>query len=168
MSFKSKTLTMIAMVLALATTPCGRAPAAPGDSGVPVRTNATANALPAVVVHKNPSCGCCLAWVEHLRSAGFEVDVRDEDDLDSIKHRVGVPSDKRSCHTAEVGGSFVEGHVPASDIKQLLREKPTARGLALPGMPIGSPGMERPDGSTQPYAVELVGADGSSSVFARH
>lgn len=124
--------------------------------------------LPGVVVHKSPTCGCCNAWVEHMRKAGFEVAVRNEDDLHPVKLRAGVPLAKGSCHTAIVGGYFIEGHVPAADVKRLLAERPDARGLAVPGMPLGSPGMEVPDGRTQPYAVELVADDGSTTVFARH
>lgn len=127
-----------------------------------------AAALPLVLVHKSASCGCCGAWVEHMRSAGFSVEVRDSENLDPVKIRVGVPFGKGSCHTAEVGGYFVEGHVPAADIKRLLAEKPDARGLVVPGMPAGSPGMEMPDGRIQPYLVELVGRDGTTSAFARH
>lgn len=125
-------------------------------------------ALPTVVVHKSPSCGCCGAWVEHLRTAGFTVEVRDQDNLEPVKSRLGVPYGKGSCHTAEVGGYFVEGHVPAGDIRRLLAQHPDARGLALPGMPIGSPGMESPDGHVQPYTVELVAHDGSTRDFTRH
>lgn len=127
-----------------------------------------ANALPPVVVHKSPSCGCCTHWVDHLRQSGFEVEVRDIDNLDPVKTRVGIPPGKGSCHTAEVAGYFVEGHVPAADIKRLLAERPDVRGLTLPGMPLGSPGMEVPDGTVQPYAVELVARDGTTAVFARH
>lgn len=125
-------------------------------------------ALPPMLVHKSPTCGCCEVWVEHVRKAGFDVQVRDHDDMAPIKSRLGIPYGKGSCHTAEVGGYFVEGHVPAIDIKRLLAEKPNAKGLAVPGMPAGSPGMEMPDGRVQPYAVELVGRDGSTSEFARH
>lgn len=124
--------------------------------------------LPRMVVHKSANCGCCGLWVDHLREAGFQVEVRDSDDLSPVKERVGVPLGKGSCHTAEVGGYFVEGHVPAQDIKRLLVQKPDAKGLVLPGMPAGSPGMEMPDGTTQPYTVELVGRDGAITVFARH
>lgn len=127
-----------------------------------------AGALPMVIVHKSPTCGCCGAWVEHMRSAGFEVEVRESDDLDPIKKSLGVPADKASCHTAQVGDYFVEGHVPADDVKRLLAEHPDARGLAVPGMPAGSPGMEVPAGSEQPYSVDLVASDGSSSPFAQH
>ena len=131
----------------------------------PQRADAT---LPRMVVHKSASCGCCGSWVEHMRTAGFQVEVRDSDNLNPIKQRVGVPLGKGSCHTAEVGGYFVEGHVPAQDIKRLLAQKPDAKGLVLPGMPAGSPGMETPDGTTQPYTVELVGRDGALTAFARH
>lgn len=124
--------------------------------------------LPVVVVHKSPSCGCCGLWVDHLRQAGFQVEVRNEDDLNPIKERVGVPFGKGSCHTAEVAGYFVEGHVPAEDIKRLLSEKPSAKGLVLPGMPLGSPGMEVPDGTVQRYTVELVDQDGTTAAFAQH
>ena len=124
--------------------------------------------LPVMLVHKSATCGCCGAWVDHMRAAGFNVDVRDVDDLDSVKSRVGIPFGKGSCHTAEVGGYFVEGHVPALDIKRLLAEKPDAKGLVVPGMPAGSPGMEMPDGRVQPYVVELVSRDGTTSDFAHH
>ena len=103
-----------------------------------------------------------------MRKAGFTVEVHDLDNLDPVKTRVGIPAGKGSCHTAEVGGYFVEGHVPAADVKRLLALKPDAKGLVLPGMPMGSPGMEMPDGSTQPYTVELVQRDGTTSVFAQH
>ena len=128
----------------------------------------TLAAGPLVVVHKNASCGCCNGWVSHLRKAGFEVDVRNVDNMSPVKERVGVPAGKGSCHTAEVAGYFIEGHVPAADVKRLLAEKPAARGLVLPGMPLGSPGMEMPDGRTQPYTVELVGRDGATTSFAKH
>lgn len=124
--------------------------------------------LPRVLVHKSPTCGCCSLWVDHLRDAGFMVDVRNEENLIPVKERVGVPYGKGSCHTAEVGGYFVEGHVPAEDIKRLLARKPDAKGLTVPGMPMGSPGMEMPDGRRQPYTVELVKRDGSTVVFAEH
>ena len=125
-------------------------------------------ALPLVVVHKSPTCGCCESWITHMKAAGFPVEVKDVDNLDAIKTKVGVPYGKGSCHTAEVGGYFVEGHVPATDVKRLLAERPQAKGLTVPGMPAGSPGMEVPDGTVQPYAVELVALDGTTTVFAHH
>ena len=168
--------------LALALTACARSPqsmpaandahSAVGAVEVPMHmpsaTATTQAALPLMTLSKNASCGCCGLWVEHMRQAGFAVEVHDLDNLDPIKTRVGVPAGKGSCHTAEVGGYFIEGHVPAEDIKRLLAEKPDAKGLVLPGMPMGSPGMENPDGRVQPYTVELVALDGSTSVFAQH
>ena len=129
-------------------------------------TATAAAALPTLVVHKSAYCGCCKLWVDHMKKAGFKVEVVETEQLDAIKDRVGVPRDQRSCHTAEVGGYFVEGHVPAEDVKRLLKEKPKAKGIAVGGMPMGSPGMEMPDGSKQPYKVMLVGADGQTKVFA--
>ena len=129
---------------------------------------AVQSALPKVLVHKSPSCGCCGAWVDHMRQAGFEVQVDETDELEPIRKRLGVPYAKGSCHTAEVGGYVVEGHVPAADIKRLLAEKPKAKGLVLPGMPMGSPGMESPDGRVAPYTVELVGMNGTTTAYAQH
>jgi hypothetical protein len=123
---------------------------------------------PRVVVHKSESCGCCKLWVSHLEQAGFVVQVVNEDNLGPTKERVGVPYGMGSCHTAEVEGYFVEGHVPAADIRRLLRERPQAKGLTVPGMPAGSPGMEVPSGQVDPYDVFLVANDGSTSVFAHH
>lgn len=130
--------------------------------------NGDNHAQPRLVVTKTPTCGCCHLWVEHMQQAGFQVEVRDVDDLGSVKERVGVPYGKGSCHTAEIEGYFVEGHVPAGDVKRLLAERPDAKGLTVPGMPMGSPGMETPDGRVQPYVVELVARDGSTSPFAHH
>ena len=143
------------------------AEADPAVPAVPAMTPVDAS-LPLVVVHKSPSCGCCVAWVEHMQHAGFVVEVRNVDNLDPVKTRVGVPAGKGSCHTAEVGGYFVEGHVPADDVKRLLAERPDAKGLTVPGMPMGSPGMEVPDGRVQAYTVELVGREGATSAYAQH
>jgi hypothetical protein len=124
--------------------------------------------LPTVTVFKNETCGCCNLWVEHLRKAGFTVNANNVDNLGPIKEQVGVPIGQGSCHTAQVGDYFVEGHVPADDIKRLLRERPHAKGLAVPAMPMGSPGMESPSGEVQPYDVLLVAKDGATSVYAHH
>jgi len=140
-------------------------PAARTDASAAASTTAD---LPLAVVHKSPTCGCCGLWVEHLQKAGFRVEVRNEDNLNSVKERLGVPYGKGSCHTAEIGGYFVEGHAPAEDIKRLLSERPNAKGLVLPGMPLGSPGMEVPDGTVQPYTVELVQPDGTTIAYAGH
>ncbi|MGV6482797.1 DUF411 domain-containing protein [Stenotrophomonas indicatrix] len=143
--------------------------AAAAASAVAVTAGATIDPeLPLAIVHKTASCGCCGVWADHLKAAGFPVEIRDTDDMHPVKQRLGVPAGKASCHTAEIGGYVVEGHIPASDIKRLLKERPTARGLVLPGMPAGSPGMEMPDGYVQPYTVELVLADGSTQPFAQH
>lgn len=161
----------------LATAACARAaeessatPVASEAPAAPAKVSAAESdpALPLAIVHKTASCGCCSVWVDHLKAAGFQVDVRDTDDMSPIKVRLGVPVGKASCHTAEIGGYVVEGHIPAEDIKRLLAERPAARGLVLPGMPAGSPGMEMPDGYVQPYTVELVRADGSTEPFAQH
>jgi hypothetical protein len=112
---------------------------------------------PTIIVSKDPNCGCCVGWAEHLRTSGFTVDVHDVTDLGPVKARLGVPSDLAACHTAEVGGYVIEGHVPAGAIRRLLREKPQAKGLAVPGMPTGSPGMEVPGSPPEEYAVILFG-----------
>ena len=112
----------------------------------------------AITVHKDPNCGCCSGWVSHLRQAGFTVTTIDSAELDAVKTRLGVPDDLAACHTAQVAGYVVEGHVPALALERLLAEKPDAIGLAVPGMPIGSPGME--GGSPEQYDVVLFGPAG--------
>lgn len=124
--------------------------------------------LPAVTVYKTPTCGCCTLWAEHMAEAGFEVEAVDVADLGAVKRRLGVPRSLGSCHTAVVGGYLVEGHVPASDVKRLLAEAPEAAGLAVPGMPIGSPGMETPGRAPERYEVALFTREGLATVFARH
>jgi hypothetical protein len=119
-----------------------------------------------IVVYKSPTCGCCGKWVEHLQSAGFHVVVHDTEDVDAVKDESGVPGALRSCHTAIVGRYVIEGHVPASDIRQLLRQRPAIGGLAVPGMPVGSPGME--GGSSERYDVLTFGGSSPARVFARH
>jgi hypothetical protein len=160
----------------LLATACARAseeavssPATATASAVEATAGATIDReLPLAIVHKTASCGCCGVWADHLKAAGFAVEIRDTDDMHPVKQRLGVPAGKASCHTAEIGGYVVEGHIPASDIKRLLKERPTARGLVLPGMPAGSPGMEMPDGHVQPYTVGVVVADGCTQPFAQH
>ena len=125
-------------------------------------------ALPLVTVRKHPTCGCCSVWIDHLRDAGFPVEAHDVEDMAAVKDAAGVPQAMGSCHTAEVAGYFIEGHVPASDIARLLRERPSARGLAVPGMPVGSPGMEHPQGIVHPYQVLLVEEDGNTREFSRY
>lgn len=125
-------------------------------------------AAPQIAIHKDPNCGCCKVWAAHLRNAGFKVTEHEEDDMALIKRKLGVPEGKYSCHTAEVDGYVIEGHVPAADIKRLLAERPDAKGLTVPGMPLGSPGMEVPDGRADAYTVELFKADGSSAPYAEY
>ena len=118
-------------------------------------------------IYKSPYCGCCGAWVDHVTANGLKPVVQDMDDVTPVAKKVGVPDAMRSCHTAVIGGYFVEGRVPASDIRKLLRERPKARGIAVPGMPIGSPGMEQGN-RRDAYDTLLVLQDGSTRVFVKH
>lgn len=152
---------------ATAATPAANA-GAPAPAQAPMHSPVPDAGSGLLVVHKNAHCGCCVVWIEHMRKAGFAVQVHDHEDMGPIKERNGVPYAKGSCHTAEIDGYFVEGHVPAADVKRLLAERPDARGITVPGMPAGSPGMEMPDGRVQPYSVELVHRDGSTTEYARH
>jgi hypothetical protein len=124
-------------------------------------------AAPAVEVFKTPTCGCCGKWVEHLRANGFAVKVTDLGDLTAVKSKHGIPARLQSCHTATVDGYVVEGHVPAQDVKRLLKERPRVTGIAVPGMPIGSPGMEV-NGVVHPYDVIAFDRQGGARVFASH
>jgi hypothetical protein len=117
-----------------------------------------------MTVYKSPTCGCCSAWIEHVRRAGVRVLARDLDDFTEMKRAFGVPPALESCHTAQIGRYLVEGHVPADLVLRLLREQPDARGLAVPGMPIGSPGME--GGTPERYDVLLFDRAGRTRVFA--
>ncbi|KQQ17598.1 metal-binding protein [Methylobacterium sp. Leaf122] len=117
-----------------------------------------AEPLPEIQVTKDPSCGCCAAWVDHIRAAGYPVHVT-EAPVNPLKARLGVPRSLASCHTAQVGGYVIEGHVPAGAITRLLAEKPQATGLAVPGMPVGSPGMEIYGMPPDTYEVVLFGPD---------
>jgi hypothetical protein len=122
-----------------------------------------------VEVWRSPTCECCGAWVAHLEQNGFEVKVNETPPatLDRIKRQAGIGEDLAACHTGKIDAYVIEGHVPAADIKRLLAEEPDAIGLAVPGMPVGSPGMEQ-DGTTEPYDVLLIKKDGTTDVFARH
>ena len=127
----------------------------------------TAAGATRVIVFMNPDCGCCGAWVDHMKAEGFKVEVRELEDVTPIARRLGVPDELRSCHTAQVGKYFVEGHVPAADVRKLLKDRPNARGIAVPGMPVGSPGMEQ-GGRQEPYSTLMVGRDGRFRAFADH
>lgn len=126
---------------------------------------AQANAATIAVV-KDPACGCCTQWIEYLRRSGFVVTVTDTPEQPQISARMGVPEDLRGCHSATIDGYVVEGHVPAEDIRRLLAERPAATGIAVPGMPMGSPGMEQ-GGMKDAYVTVLFG-DKGQSLFARH
>lgn len=128
--------------------------------------SALAQRMPLVTVYKSPTCGCCKDWVKHLESNGFHVEAHDVTDLDRVKRNLGVRPQYASCHTAIADGYTLEGHVPADDIKRLLAERPKGRGLAVPGMPGGSPGME--SAPKQPYATLLIDDQGDARVFAQH
>jgi hypothetical protein len=122
-----------------------------------------------LTVYKTPWCGCCSGWVTHMRRAGFVAREVVLEDLAPIRQRHGIRFEQASCHTAVAGPYAIEGHVPPQDVLRLLRERPKkARALIVPGMPLGSPGMESPRGDKEPYQVLLLNTDGSTRVFARH
>ena len=123
-----------------------------------------------MTVHKDPNCGCCTAWAKRMKATGeFAPNLVDESDIATLKANLRVPPELASCHTTEVAGYVIEGHVPAADIARLLKEKPAGViGLAVPGMPAGSPGMETPDGQRETYEVVSFTSDGRQSVFARY
>ncbi|HEX8907251.1 MAG TPA: DUF411 domain-containing protein [Longimicrobiaceae bacterium] len=170
MDFDSFGRTLLRGALALSLTAavaCGsnagtRQPAERTTGGAPAATPADA---PLAVVYKSPTCGCCNAWVDHMRQSGFRVETHDTDNVDQVKNESGVPQNARSCHTAKVGAYAIEGHVPADLVKRLLQEHPAdIAGLAVPGMVTGSPGMEGPN--PQHYDVIAFHKDGTTSVYA--
>jgi len=136
-------------------------------SPAPGHVTDTTDTLPEITVWHSPTCGCCTEWINHLEQAGFPVRSHAQHDVAMIKHRLGLPNDLASCHTGMVDGYVIEGHVPAADIKRLLKERPFVRGLSVPGMPIGSPGMEMGD-RVDPYEVLSFDEDGKTEVFSRH
>jgi hypothetical protein len=125
-------------------------------------------AKPVVHVWKSPTCGCCHLWVEHLKTAGYPVEVEDVADINAVKREHGVPVRAWACHTALVDGYLVEGHVPAATIDRLLAERPEVAGIATPGMPIGSPGMEVPGMEPQPYQVVSFTEQGQVALYEQH
>jgi hypothetical protein len=136
--------------------------------GVLAPVSARAEGAPSVTVYKDPSCGCCTKWVEHLRAAGLRLTVFDRSDMDALKDSLGVPSSLRSCHTAVAGKYVIEGHVPAADLRRLVSSAPKGvLGIAVPDMPAGSPGMEM-GARRDRYDVIAFSANGKTSVFARH
>ena len=136
--------------------------------GSALAQRAASGAAPMVQVYKSPTCGCCANWVKHLQQHGFRTQVTDMENVADIKAQRGVPARAQSCHTAVVDGYVIEGHVPATDVQRLLKERPAVLGLAVPGMPIGSPGMEVPNMKPQPYDVLAFDKQGQLRVFASH
>lgn len=140
---------------------CSKRNATDNDAAAPaILASATA-----MTVIRNPGCGCCGAWAEIARKAGFQVTMTEEADPLAVKRRYGVPEQLASCHTTLVGGYVVEGHVPIPAVQRLLRERPSIKGIVVPGMPVGSPGMEVPDGTKEPFQVLAFDATGKVSVF---
>jgi hypothetical protein len=127
-----------------------------------------AQAAQAITIYKTPWCGCCGAWVQHMTAAGWTATVRELEDLAPIRRRYGVPDALASCHTGVVGSYAIEGHVPAEDVARLVRERPEAFGLTVPGMPAGSPGMPAPAGRAQAFQTLLIRKNGTTRVFASH
>ena len=121
-----------------------------------------------VEVFKSPTCGCCSKWVEYMRKSGFDVRATNVSDLTAVKRKYGVPENFLSCHTATVGGYTIEGHVPAADVRRLLKERPAVVGITVPDMPAGSPGMEVEGMKAQPFNVISFDKAGKTQVFARH
>ena len=143
--------------------------AAAGAAAIAAHPSLALAAAPVpITVYKSPTCGCCKKWNEHLEANGFAVTTFDVEDVGPTKERLGVPRDFVSCHTGFVGGYAVEGHVPAADIHRLLKEKPRVVGLAAPGMPMGSPGMEIPGRQADAYDVIAFARDGKRTVWAKH
>lgn len=139
-----------------------------GATGFAVQSSCgRAAPFPEIKAYRNPGCGCCEKWVQHLKDAGFAITMEDDGNLAVRKAELGVPDDLQSCHTAIVGDYIIEGHVPAEDIILFLAENPDARGLAVPDMPMGSPGMEM-DGMKDAYDVVVFSRDGSRKVYAHH
>jgi hypothetical protein len=136
-------------------------------AGFVASTASAGPAAPTIDVYKSPTCGCCTKWIDHLKANGFAVRSHDTQDVAQHKQRLGIPAGYDSCHTAEVGGYVIEGHVPARDIRRLLKEKPQARGLTVPGMPIGSPGMEQ-GSHKDAYEVILLDKNGAPRVYSRY
>lgn len=121
-----------------------------------------------ITVYKTPWCGCCAGWVKHLDAAGFATRVVELEDLTPVRAKYGVPPALSSCHTGVSGGYVFEGHVPIADVERLLAERPKARGLAVPGMPVGSPGMEAPGRPADAFETLLMLTDGSARIYTRH
>lgn len=136
-------------------------------ANTPSGASPTRAAAASMTVYRDPSCGCCEAWAGIARNAGYQVELIDHPDMAAIKRQSGVPDELLSCHTTVIGGYAIEGHVPLGNVERLLKERPVGvKGLAVPGMPRGSPGMEMPDGSKDRFEVLAFDAAGRTSVFS--
>ena len=157
------------LLLALGVLPLAGLARAAAPSAAKGSAPAAAAPLTEVQVWKEPTCGCCKDWIAHMEANGFKVFVN-VGGTNATRARLGIPQNLASCHTALVGGYAIEGHVPAREIRRLLKEKPAAIGLSAPGMPIGSPGMDTPayNGKKNPYNVMLVARNGSASVYQKY
>lgn len=133
-----------------------------------VWTAAQSTAKPQMTVYKSATCGCCKNWVEHMKANGFDVKAIDVDDIDKVKRDHGVPAAAESCHTGIVNGYVVEGHVPADAVMKMLKEKPAIAGIGVPGMPMGAPGMEMPNGQKEPYTIVAFDKAGKTTVYQKH
>lgn len=131
-------------------------------------TGGQQEAAPRMVVYKSPTCGCCGQWVAYMRAQGFVVETKDVNDLASVKESLGIPKSVWACHTAVVDGYVVEGHVPAEQVQRLLKERPDVAGIAVPGMPVGAPGMEVPGRPAEPFQVVAFDKSGEVEVIATY
>jgi hypothetical protein len=155
------------MILAVVLAACG-APAPSEPASSPAEARPPAPSTPTeIVVYKSPSCGCCGDWAEHMEANGFTVQVKNVNDLTDVKRRFQVPAQLQSCHTAVIGDYVIEGHVPAAEVQRLLAEGPDVLGLAVPGMPPGSPGMDYGD-ARQPYDVYAFDQTGRAEIVASY
>ena len=168
---KSSLKAMVLFSASAVVTACGQAEQTAATTAqrepTAVITQASAPAKAEVITMlRDPNCGCCSLWGERARRAGYDVRITDSPDMASVKQQYGVPANLASCHTSLVGDYVIEGHVPLKDVERLLRERPKdIKGLAVPGMPTGAPGMESPDGTKQPYDVIAFTAGGQTRVY---
>lgn len=137
------------------------------SSGVWLAAQTRGGTRPQLTVYKSATCGCCKLWIEHMTSNGFEVKAFDVEDIDAVKRERGVPSAAASCHTGIVNGYIVEGHVPADAVLKMLKDKPDIKGIAVPGMPVGSPGMEVAGAPKQAYAIVSIDKAGKTQIYER-
>ena len=162
----SRTRSMLPLTLVLAAGLTSIAAQPQRQQAAPAaKPSAAAAPTPEVKVYLRPTCGCCGIWVEHMQKAGFKVARQEQQDLDSVPERQRVPAQLRTCHTAVIGNYLVEGHVPIDLVQKMLKERPKIAGIAVPGMPIGSPGMEGPN--PRPYSIIAFQTDGKTSEYAR-